>query len=119
MFPEFVFTAQVWVYQGDSPWHFVTLPPDVSSQIREATAEDRKAFGTLKVAASIGGTRWKTSIFWSNHSAGNPSNKPGCFYMPVKAAVRQREQLHGGLTVEVVVEVLPATASHAKMKKLQ
>lgn len=102
MFPEFVFRAAVWVYEGDSPWYFVTLPADISGEIREATAAERKGFGSLRVSATIGSTRWNTSIF--------PS-KQGPYYLPLKAAVRQREQIHAGLTVEVVLEVLPAAPS--------
>jgi len=45
------------------------------------------------VTATIGETRWKTSIFRDNRSA--------AYLLPIKASVRLREQLQAGLKVEV------------------
>jgi hypothetical protein len=97
---EFVFQAAVWVYEGDAPWHFVTLPRGVAAEIRRAVSGCRRPFGSVKVAATVGRTRWKTSLF--PHKAGDS------YLLPVKAAVRAREQIQAGMTVEVLVVVAEA-----------
>jgi hypothetical protein len=96
---EFTFRARVWLYAGNAPWHFVTLPKAVSRQIKTIAANANKAFGTVKVAAAIGETRWRTSIF--------PDKKLAAYVLPVKAAVRHREQIQPGVLVEVFLVIQP------------
>jgi hypothetical protein len=50
-----------------------------------------KAFGSLRVSATIGETRWDTSIFFDT--------KAGAFVLPVKADVRRKESLNLGDSV--------------------
>jgi len=90
---DFAFRARIWLYEGASPWHFVTLPRPVSTQIKTLTARRNRAFSSVPVTATIGETRWKTSIFRDNRSA--------AYLLPIKASVRLREQLQAGLKVEV------------------
>lgn len=92
---EFVFRARIWLYEGASAWHFVTLPKPLSARIKSVAAGRNKAFGTVRVEASIGDTRWRTSIF--------PDNKLAAYVLPIKATVRKREQLQAGVTVEVLL----------------
>jgi hypothetical protein len=96
---EFTFRARIWLHEGNSPWHFVTLPKAVSEQIRNLTRGRKNAFGSLRVAATMGETRWKTSIF--------PDSKSARYVLPIKASVRRREQLHAGLMVEVFLITEP------------
>lgn len=85
----------MWVYDGDAPWHFVTLPRGVAAEIRELVSGRRKAFGSVKVAATVGRTRWKTSLF--------PYKVGETYLLPVKAAVRAREQIQAGMTLEILL----------------
>jgi hypothetical protein len=94
---EFVFTAPLWEYEGQGSWHFVTMPRAQSKQLREFTEGRRKVGGTAKVMARVGGSRWKTSVFWDS--------KRLVFLLPVKAAVRRKELLQDGQLVEV--ELVP------------
>ncbi len=87
------FSAALWRWQGDAPaaWVFITLPADIAFAIKvQAKA---RAWGSVKVAARIGGTTWSTSLF--------PEKAAGSYLLPVKAAVRKAENLHDGDTVEV------------------
>jgi hypothetical protein len=92
------FSARVWLYQNKGSWHFVTLPKEVAAGIREQTAHLQKAFGSLRVAATIGKTRWQTSLFFDT--------KAGSYYLPLKAAVRAKEQLRVDDEIEVSVRVI-------------
>jgi hypothetical protein len=86
------FTAELWLYTGEAAWHFISLPAEISDDIRART-EGALAFGSTKVEARIGETTWSTSAFFDR--------KRDCFLLPVKAEVRRREGLDEGEQVTV------------------
>jgi len=92
---EFEFSASVWIYDGSIGWYFLTLPREVAAEIRESTKGTRKAFGTVKVSVTVGSSRWKTSLF--------PTKELDSYVLPIKASVRQREQVQAGMTVDVLL----------------
>jgi hypothetical protein len=87
------FTADVWLYQGKAAWHFVTLPPKLAGEIRFMAGSTRKGFGSVPVTAGIGTSSWKTSIF--------PDSKSASYLLPLKASIRQKEQIDTGQSVRV------------------
>jgi hypothetical protein len=89
------FQARVWVYEGSAVWYFVTLPRDLSAQIHSQAAGRFKPGGSLRVTATVGRTRWRTSIF--------RDRKQSAYLLPLKASVRAKEQLRPGDLVEVVL----------------
>ncbi len=89
--------AQVWVYPGAGGWHFVTLPKELSRQIRSLAPRQRRAFGSLRVIATIGATTWKTSLF--------PDTKADAFLLPIKAYVRKKERITEGVVVQLILEL--------------
>lgn len=99
------FTAVLWVHDGPAGWHFLTLPPEVADDVREAGAGARAGFGSVRVTATVGGTSWRTSVF--------PDARSGSFLLPVKKPVRAAEGLHAGdrVRVELVVTRDPAPRS--------
>ncbi len=92
------FSAPVWIWRGDSAWHFLTVPADVSDEIDELTTGRAGGFGSVRVEVTIGGTTWRTSLF--------PSKEAGAFILPVKKAVRQAEGCESGLVAEVSLRLL-------------
>ena len=95
MEPEetFRFDAEIWCYSAaKASWYFLTVPEDISHHIR-FMAGSSKGFGSVRVAATIGGSRWATSLF--------PDKKSGCFFLPVKAAIRRAEGVTTGDRVAV------------------
>jgi hypothetical protein len=97
MSARFAFTAKLWRHSGKAAWHFVTLPKDVSAQMRALTQGLRNAFGSLRVIASIGDATWRTSVF--------ADAKAGAFLLPVKAEVRRKARIGHGDEVKVTVEI--------------
>lgn len=94
------FDAELWVWdarKADS-WTFVTVPADISEGVRELVAGPRRGFGSVRVRAAIGESRWATSIF--------PDSTKGCYVLPVKKAVRKAEGVEAGDTVQVAVEIV-------------
>ena len=97
-----VHTGPLWRWTGASgtgTWHFLTLDGEAGEAL-SGTALMRKlegmsrGWGSLKVVATIGQSRWNTSVF--------PSRETG-WILPVKAAVRKAEGLIEGEAVEVTL----------------
>jgi len=98
----FTFTARLWVWSArnetadPSAWCFVTLPPDVSEEVRLRAGEPR-GFGSVPVRVEAGTSRWQTSVF--------PDAASGCFVLPVKKAVRAAQGVEEGDELTVTLEV--------------
>jgi hypothetical protein len=84
---NFTFHAEIFLWGGDSAWHFVAVPVDIADDI-EDSATLRGGFGSVKVLVTIGNTTWNTSLF--------PDNKRKTFILPVKKEVRRAENLKEG-----------------------
>src|SRR5262249_18329454 len=86
------FTAALSLHNGmPGAWYFVTLPLEAADEIR--AANERRGFGSVRVHAAIGDSRWDTSVF--------PDAKTGSFLLPVKAAVRRAQDIDDGSLVTV------------------
>jgi len=94
------FEAELWLWQARRPesWTFVSLPADVSEEIRELTGGQARGFGSVRVRVTVGGSVWTTSIF--------PGSGQAAYVLPVKRAVRKAEDLDTGDTVSVTVELV-------------
>ena len=96
------FAADLWIWdarQSDS-WTFVTVPPDISDDVRGRAGAPRPGFGSVRVEVTIGHSTWRTSVF--------PDKESGCFVLPIKAAVRRAEGVAAGDSVRVALESLDA-----------
>jgi Domain of unknown function (DUF1905) len=82
------------MYPGKAAWYFVTLPDDMSAQIK-FFAGKAKGFGSVRVKAIVGGSSWKTSVF--------PESNSASYLLPVKAQIRQAESLRAGDKVRVQI----------------
>jgi hypothetical protein len=65
-------------------WHFVGVPKKESAEIK-AGVKRKAGFGSIPVTVTLGTTVWKTSIF--------PDKKSGCYLLPLKAKVRNTEEV--------------------------
>ena len=50
---SYEFVADFWEHDGESSWIFVTLPDSASDEIADLTPR-RRAFGSVRVRATIG-----------------------------------------------------------------
>jgi Domain of unknown function (DUF1905) len=92
------FRGELWRWQGDAPaaWYFITVPIDLSLDLREVGKFLRLSMGMIPVQVQIGKTVWKTSLF--------PKAKEQTYLLPVKASVRKSEKLEVGVVVQVMLE---------------
>lgn len=102
---DWTFTGPMWLWRGQAKdgtptktaWHFITIDGEVAESIRAAAPGRTAAWGSVYVAAMIGVTEWRTSVF--------PSKNVGGYLLPVKASVRKAERLAEGDAVTVHIAV--------------
>ena len=58
---------------------------------------DHRAFGSLRVTASLGSSRWSTSVFADARSSS--------YLLPIKAEVRRHEGIKDGDTATIRLEL--------------
>ena len=92
---HFEFSGKIWFWRGPAPWYFVTVPADQSVDLKAISGMVTYGWGVIPVRARIGKTEWKTSLF----------PKDGLYLVPIKASVREAEQLEEGDQVTVRLEV--------------
>jgi hypothetical protein len=93
------FTSVLWRWAAQDAWRFVTLPEELSDAIRFASGPPR-GFGSVRVAVTVGGTSWRTSVF--------PDAESHCYVLPMKRAVRMAEDLEDGDHVTVTLRTVDA-----------
>jgi hypothetical protein len=94
---EFTFSAEIWPWRGPSPYHFITVPDDISAELHGLAPLLTYGWGVIPVAVLIGGTDFETSLF----------PKDGGYALPLKDAVRKAEDLADGDVVSVALSVRP------------
>jgi hypothetical protein len=92
------FQAELWRYDGDAGWYFVSLPVELADTIRTEHGPLARGFGSVKVLVRIGSSQWATSVF--------PDAARGTYVLPVKKSVRLAEGVEAGDTVPVELTVL-------------
>jgi hypothetical protein len=95
---QFEFDVEMWLHDAEAPWHFITVPRDVSDEIEARSVGQRRGFGSVRVRVTVGETSWSTSVF--------PDTKRQAYILPVKKEVRRSEHLSAGDQVSVTLELL-------------
>lgn len=89
------FSGEIWYWRGPSPHHFVTVPAEQSEGLKAIFRFVTYGWGMIPVDARIGDTEWTTSLF--------PKN--GAYIVPIKASVRDVENLEVGDRVTLTLKV--------------
>jgi len=92
---DFDFSGEMWYWRGPAPFHFITLPDDVSAAIKAISALVTYGWGMIPVRARIGATEWDTAMFAKN----------GRYVLPIKDVVRLAEGLVLGDDVTVELSI--------------
>jgi hypothetical protein len=88
---EMEFVGEVWEWRGPAPFFFVSVPDEESAELEAMSSLVTYGWGMIPVEATIGLTRWTTSLF----------PKDGRYVVPLKSAVRTAEGIGIGDTVKV------------------
>jgi len=93
---KYQFTAKIWQYASPKGgWYFVSLPMEISTEIRENLKWQEAGWGRLKVAAKINNTEWETAIWFDS--------KKKTYLLPLKAAIRVKENLENENNVNCII----------------
>lgn len=93
-----IVTAPLRLWTGENgSWHFITVPEELSAEIRAHCLASMRGFKSARVEARIGDVSWRTSIF---------PIKSGGYFLPVKKEVRCRADIAAGDEVTVTLELL-------------
>lgn len=95
---QYKIKANVWLYPGKSAWHFITIPQDISEDIKNLFGDRARGWGSLPVEVSIGSSVWKTSIF--------PDKKAGAYLLPLKASIRKEENIQAKDIISFLLEIM-------------
>lgn len=91
-------TGPLWLWSSEgASWHFITVPEELSGEIRAQSLARRGGFGSVRVEATINDVTWRTSVF---------PQKSGGYILPVKKDVRRRADIAAGHEVRLSLEIL-------------
>lgn len=93
----FKLKSEIWLYGGDSAWHFMTVDKKTTAKIRAKFGHLSRGWSSLPVKVKLGRTVWTTSIFY---------DKQGVYLLPLKATIRKKEGLTAGQTTPFVITIL-------------
>ncbi|MCK6616738.1 MAG: DUF1905 domain-containing protein [Cyclobacteriaceae bacterium] len=92
---KYEFTAKTWQYAAPNGWYFVSLPTEISTEIRENLKWQEEGWGRLKATAKIGNSQWETAIWYDT--------KHKAYLLPLKADIRKRENIKTGKNIKTIV----------------
>jgi len=94
---KYEFTSTPFCYQENAAcsWHFISLPKELSKEIRENYKHQEEGWGRLKVTAQIRSSEWKTSIWFDT--------KHDTYLLPLKAEIRRKEKIDTDAPVKAAV----------------
>lgn len=94
---KYEFSAKIWQHASPGGWHFISLPDELAKEIRENLQWQEEGWGRLKASAAIGNSKWETAIWFDT--------KRNTYLLPVKAAIRKKENLITNKIIKAVVWV--------------
>lgn len=92
---QYEFSATPWQHGASGGWHFISLPVEISKEIREHLKFQEEGWGRMKASVQIGKTSWETAIWFDT--------KQNTYLLPLKAAIRKKEKVELGVEIQVIV----------------
>lgn len=82
---KYEFEAVIWRHSGPAGWYFVTIPNNLSTEIRDQFKWQEEGWGRLPATAKIKEFEWKTAIWFDT--------KLNAYILPIKSEVRRKFNL--------------------------
>lgn len=92
---KYEFSASLWKHPAPNGWYFISLPKEMSNEIRENLQWQEEGWGRLKATAEIGSSIWETAIWFDT--------KYKTYLLPVKTEIRKGEKLFPDKIVNTIV----------------
>ena len=87
---------KIWT-NSEGSVHFMSLPEEMSGEVRAHALAYRRGFGSVKVEVTLDGETWRTSLL---------PVKEGGYFLPVKVAVCRKVGIVAGDEVTLDLELL-------------
>ncbi|CAL2058504.1 DUF1905 domain-containing protein [Tenacibaculum sp. 190524A05c] len=81
----YTFSGKLWRHSPNGGWYFVSLPKDISKEIRTQNQWMEEGWGRLKATAEILNLQWNTSIWFDT--------KIETYLLPIKADIRRKTKI--------------------------
>jgi hypothetical protein len=94
---KYEFSSKVWQYSGPNGWYFISLPVDISLEIRENLKWQEEGWGRMKATAEIGKSKWPTAIWFDK--------KQNTYLLPIKEAIRNKEAIEKDQIIQTIIWV--------------
>jgi len=98
--PKYEFSAKPY-YSSTSEdmcgWVFVSLPKELSVEIRDHFKHREEGWGRMKITAALGNSQWQTSIWFDT--------KQETYLLPLKAKIRKQEKVEIDEDVKISILV--------------
>ena len=91
------FKAIIWKHSDVGGWYFVSLPIELSQEIRTNLGWQEEGWGRMKAIATIRDTQWETAIWFDK--------KHNTYLLPIKSAIRKSESLDINDSVDLTIEI--------------
>ncbi len=88
---KYEFSAMPW----QQNWYFVSLPEEMSNEIRENLRFQEEGWGRMKAMAKIGDSQWETAIWFDT--------KHKTYLLPIKTAIRKKENIGVDREVKICI----------------
>ena len=85
---KYTFKGKVWKHSGQSGWYFITVPKDISAEIRTHSKWQEEGWGRLNIQATIHQTHWQSAIWFDT--------KHDSYLLPIKAEIRRKYDIKEG-----------------------
>nr|WP_321233778.1 DUF1905 domain-containing protein [uncultured Psychroserpens sp.] len=94
---EYEFFTKMWKHDSPGGWHFVSLPKNLSKEIRKNLGWQEEGWGRMKAIAEIKELRWETAIWFDT--------KMDSYVLPIKAEIRKKLSLEINKKIEIRIWV--------------
>ncbi len=91
----FSFSGKIWKYFGKSAWYFISLPKDISTEIKVNHKYKIRGYGSIKIEILINQKKWKSSLFYSKEYE--------TYLLPLKLQIRKSEKISEGDLLKVTI----------------
>jgi hypothetical protein len=89
------FSAELWQYPAPGGWFFVSLPAEMSVEIRQNLKQHEEGWGRLKITAKTGKSQWESAMWFDTQRH--------TYLLPIKAEIRRKENLEADREIQITI----------------
>ncbi|WP_298418447.1 DUF1905 domain-containing protein [uncultured Kordia sp.] len=92
---KYEFSGKLWKDQSSGGWVFISIPKNISKEIRKNLQWQEDGWGRMKAVAAIKDVKWDTAIWFDT--------KMDTYLLPVKIEIRKKTSLNLNDKIRVTI----------------